>query len=202
MKKINFSLRMIWLPLMVSLVVWSSSCTKEDEAAQPKTIEEHRQELTQFATLEKALVDSTIIGYDKSNFMVASTSKFASQKAAYLKVLDTALSLVVRPIITMKNITDTYKSFGVPGQAFHNSLFISDRRPLNDLVVECELLNTATAVGTTTGQVSEAAKADFTKAIADAKKTRDLITTIDRQVADGVTILTTAKQAFEAAIIK
>ena len=202
MKKINLGLRMIWLPLMVSLVIWSSSCTKDEEAAQPKSVEEHRQELTLFATTEKAMVDSTVIGYDKGNFMVASTSKFASQKAAYLKVLDTALALVVRPNITMKNITDTYKSFGVPGQAFHNSLFISDRRPLNDLVVECELLNASTAVGTATGQVSEAAKADFTKAIADAKKTRDLITNIDRQIAEGVTILTTAKQTFEAAIIK
>jgi hypothetical protein len=38
MKKINLGLRMIWLPLMVSLVIWSSSCTKDKEAAQPKTV--------------------------------------------------------------------------------------------------------------------------------------------------------------------
>ena len=32
MKKINLGLRMIWLPLMVSLVIWGSSCTKDEEA--------------------------------------------------------------------------------------------------------------------------------------------------------------------------
>jgi hypothetical protein len=202
MKRIKFSLRFLLLLLMVSLVVWTSSCTKDEEAAPPKTIEEHRQELTQFATSEKAMVDSTVIGYNKKNFMVASTSKFASQKAAYLKVLDTALSLVKKPVITMKNITDTYKSFGVPGQAFQFSLFISDRRPLNDLVVPCEALNAATTVGTATGQVSQEAKTAFTNSITAAKKTRDLSATIDRQVADGVTVLQKAKTDFEAAIIK
>jgi len=202
MKKIKFNLRKLWLPLMVSLVVCTTSCAKEEEAVPPKTLEEHRQELTQFATSEKAMVEATVIGYDKNNFMVAQTSTFASKKTAYLKVLDAALVLVPSPSLTMKNITDTYKSFGVPGQAFQYSLFICDRRPLQDLIVPCETLNAATTVGTAPGQVSQEAKTAFTNAITAAKKTRDLSTTIDRQVADGVTTLQKAKTDFEAAIIK
>ena len=202
MKKIKFNLRMIWLPLMVSLVFITTSCAKDEEATPPKTIEQHRQELTQFATTEKTMVEAVVIGYDKGNFMVAQTSTFTSKKTAYLKVLDAALVLVTSPSLTMKNITDTYKSFGVPGQAFQNSLFISDRRPLQDLIVPCEALNAATTVGTAPGQVSQEAKTAFTNAITAAKKTRDLSTTIDRQVADGVTALQKAKTDFEAAIIK
>ena len=202
MKKINFSLPMIWLPLMVSMVVWTTSCAKDEEATPPKTLEQHRQELTQFATTEKAMVEAVVVGYDKGNFMVAQTSTFSSKKTAYLKVLDAALVLVTSPSLTMKNVTDTYKSFGVPGQAFQFALFISDRRPLNDLIVPCQALNASTTVGTAPGQVSQEAKTAFTNAIAAAVKTRDLSTTIDRQVADGVTTLTTAKTTFEAAIIK
>jgi hypothetical protein len=202
MKKIKLNKYMLVLPVLISLIIGFSSCTKDEEPAPPKTVEQHKQELTQFATSEKAMVDSTVIGYNKKNFMVASTSKFASQKTAYLKVLDAALVLVTSPSLTMKNITDTYKSFGIPGQAFQFSLFICDRRPLNDLIVPCQALNAATTVGTATGQVSQEAKTAFTNAITAAIKTRDLLTTIDRQVADGVTALQKAKTDFEAAIIK
>ncbi len=202
MKNNKFNLHFLWVALIVSLAVWTSSCTKDEEATPPKTIEEQKQELIQFATSEKAMVDSTVIGYNKANFMVASTSKFASYKAAYLKVLNAALVLDTVQNLTMKNITDTYKSFGVPGQAFQFALFISDRRPLNDLIIPCQALNTATAVGTATGQVPQEAKTAFTNAITAAIKTRDLSTSIDRQVADGVTALQKAKTDFESAIIK
>lgn len=202
MKAIKLNIHLILMPLLVLLIVGTSSCTKEEESIIPaKTTEQRRQELLQFATSEKAMVESTVIGYDKKNFMVASTSKFTSSKTAYLKVLDAALVIVNKPGVAMNEIISTYKSFGVPGQAFQLSLFISDRRPLNDLVVQCEALNVA-IVGTGKGQVSLEAKTAFTTAITSAKKSRDLITTIDRQVTDAVTVLGTAKGAFEAAIIK
>ena len=179
-----------------------SSCTKEENILVQKTLEERKIELKQFAAADTAMVNHTVIGYDKGNFMVASTSKFASFKTNYLAKLNAALTIADNPDATMAMVLDAFKSFGVPGQAFQRSLFISDRRPLNDIYVTCLALNTITLVGTASGQVSQAEKDKFTAAINRAKTWRDLSTTIDRQVTDEVKLLNDAKAAFEAAIIK
>jgi len=68
MKAIKLNLHLILMPLLVLLFVGTSSCTKEEESIIPaKTTEQRRQELLQFATSEKAMVESTVIGYNKKN---------------------------------------------------------------------------------------------------------------------------------------
>ena len=201
MKKIKLNHFQV-LSLVLIFTAGISSCTKEENIIVQKTLEERKLELKQFAAADTALVVHTVIGYDKGNFMVASTIKFESNKASYLTSLNAALAIADNPDATMKMVLDAYKSFGVPGQAFLKSLFISDRRPLNDIYVTCSALNTATLVGSAAGQVSQADKDTFTAAIDRAKKWRDLSTTIERQVTDEVKLLNDAKTAFEATIIK
>lgn len=63
----------------------------------------------------------------------------------------------------------------------------------------------ACVVGYNKGEFKKASESNFTKftaAITNAKATRDATSAIDRLVTDGVELLTAAKTAFEAAIIK
>jgi len=201
MKRISLN-QILPVLLILAFTAGISSCTKDETLIVQKTLEERKLELKQFAAADTFMVNHTVIGYDKGNFMVASTSKFASYKSSYLTKLNAAIAIADNPDATMKMVLDAFKSFGVPGQAFQRSLFISDRRPLNDIYVTCSALRDATLVGTAVGQVSQADKDTFTAAINRAKTWRDLSTTIERQVTDEVKLLNDAKTVFEAAIIK
>jgi len=113
-----------------------------------------------------------------------------------------AEATLTKPELTIANIIESNKSLAVPGKAFTSSLWISDRRPLNDAIVDAETLNTTTLVGTAKGEVAQDAKTAFSTAITEAKTIRGASTTIERQVSAAVTALSEAKLAFTNAIIK
>jgi len=131
-----------------------------------------------------------------------SKTSFVSYSAAYLTALIADSAVIAKPNVTIAELVVANTSLSVPGKAFWGKINISDRRALNDLIVTATTLNTSAAVGSLTGNVSQAAKTAFTTAISTATTTRDALTTIDRQVADGITALNVSIKAFTDAIIK
>lgn len=203
MKKIKIKpLKNISLLLLVFALILSS-CTKEEETViVPKTLAEYKTEYSQFVASEKAIVEKAVIGYNKGNYRVSISSTYPTNTAAYLAALNAAQLVLNKPDLTITDIANSNKTLGTPGRAFLNSLFISDRTPLVAPIEAAEALNTATIVGTASGQVSQTAKTAFTTAIAAAKTTRDATTTIERQVVEALDKLNAARTAFTAAIIK
>ncbi len=188
--------------LFASVLIFSSCAKEEVTVIVPKTLAEYKLQNSQFISSEKAIVESCVIGYDKGNFRVSITSTFTTVKTNYLNVLNAAVTVLGKPDLTIADIVAANKTLGISGKAFLTALFISDRRPLVDPIVAADALNTATTVGTATGQVLIAAKTAFTAAITAAKATRDATTTIDRQVTEALDKLSVAKTTFSAAIIK
>jgi hypothetical protein len=192
-----------FLILALFAVTGFNSCTKDEPTAViSRTTEDYKIQMSQFVASEKAIIDVCIIGYNKGDFRVASTSNFTPYKTAYLTALNTAETVLNKPDLTIAEIVASNKTLAVPGKNFTGNLFISDRRPLVDPIIAAEALNTATTVGTAAGQVPQEAKTAYTSAITAAKSTRDVTTTIDRQVEEGVKKLDEATTTFKAAIIK
>lgn len=189
--------------MILSVMIVLNSCNADEETTIiPKTLDEYKIQLSEFVVSQKIVVNDCVIGFNKGNFKVGSTSSFDSYKTAYLTVLDAAEVVLNAPDVTIERIVATNKTLAVPGKAFNSSLFISDRRTLNDSIVVSESLNTAIIVGTETNQVADSSKVSFTTAITKAKSARDASTTIERQVDEAVTALGDAKKIFIKAIIK
>jgi hypothetical protein len=181
-----------------------NSCQTSDEptVVVPKTLDQYKAEFGQFVDSQIVAATTCVVGYNKGNFKVTSQSKFSQYQSAYLTVLNSAKAVLAKTDLKISDIVQANTSLTTAGKNFTGSLWISDRRPLNDSITVCNTLNTATLAGTSTGQVPQDAKTTFTAAIATAVATRDAATTIDRQVKDGVTALSAAKTAFKSAIIK
>ncbi|HET9571870.1 MAG TPA: hypothetical protein VFP20_10730 [Bacteroidales bacterium] len=179
------------------------SCTSDDQTIiVPKTLAEYKAQMSTFVTAEKLVVDSCIIGYNKGNFKVASTSTFNTVKSNYLTVLNAAQAVLNDSSVTIEKIILANKTLAVPGKAFVTSLFISDRRRLNDSIVVADALRNATLVGNAVNEVPDSSKTTFSAAITKAIATRDGSTYIQRQVDAAVVELSLAKQTFLKAIIK
>lgn len=188
--------------IIVSGIVLNSCSADEETTIIPKTLDEYKAQLSEFVTSEKTVVNNCTIGYNKGDFKVGSTSSFDSYKTSYLTVLNSAEVVLNSPDVTIEKIVTANKTLAVPGKAFTSSLFISDRRTLNDSTIVAETLNAATIAGTATTQVADSSKVSFTTAITKAKSARDASTTVERQVDDAVTELGDAKKIFMKAIIK
>lgn len=188
--------------IIVSGIVLNSCSADEETTIIPKTLDEYKAQLSEFVTSEKTIVNNCTIGYNKGDFKVGSTSSFDSYKTSYLTVLNSAEVVLNSPDVTIEKIVTANKTLAVPGKAFTSSLFISDRRTLNDSIIVAETLNAATIAGTATTQVADSSKVSFTTAITKAKSARDASTTVERQVDDAVTELGDAKKIFMKAIIK
>lgn len=187
--------------LMVLMLAGTFACTTDEETVIiPKTLEEYKQELYDYASSQLDVVNNCVLGYNKGDFRL--TNSYDSYTANYRTVLEAALLTLEKEDLTIADIVNANKSLATPGKAFINATFISDRRPVHELILTCEALNSATEEGAAAGQASAEAKATFATAIVDAKKVRDAITTVDRQVTEGVEILNKAKADFEAAIVK
>jgi hypothetical protein len=204
MKKINIKSCLYILAILLVSAMVISSCIKDKDAENPlipKTLDEYKKGMLSFISSENVLLDSCEIGYNKYDFKVASTANFTPYKTAYKTVLDTAFAKLNRPGITIADIIALDKTFSIPGKAFWGSLFLSDRRPLNDSILRSEALNTAIVAGTGPGQVLQDPKTTFTAAIASAKTIRDATVTIERQIPPAITKLEDAETVFRAAII-
>lgn len=204
MKYINKISGLFLACLLFGTILGLNACTSDDNETVivPKTLKEYQDWMNEYITDQKALVNNCVVGYNKGDFKVASTSSFDAYKSAYLSALNTADLAVNATDATIESIVAANKTLATPGKAFINSLFISDRRRLNDSIVVAETLNASILVGTGVNQVPDSSKVSFTTAITKAKSTRDASTTIDRQVDEGVSALGVAKKKFIAAIIK
>lgn len=189
--------------LFVLLAIGIVSCTEndlEETVIVPKTLEQYKAELSQFVSNEKKTVENCVVGYNKGDFK--STTNYDSYKSAYLTALLAAEVALTKSDLTIADIVNTNKTLATPGKAFTGSLWISDRRPLNDSIISSEALNTATLVGVEIGQVPDASKTAFTAAITAAKAVRGSSTSIERQIQTAIKNLEEAEIVFKASIIK
>ncbi len=189
------------LVLMVGTMALLCSCSVEEETViVPKTLDQYKQEMLNFVNSQLNIVNSCVLGFNKGDFR--STTNFVPFTSAYKARLTTALANLQKPDLTIAQVVQINTSLSVDGKSFQSNLYISDRRPLNDVIVECETLDIATPVGTAVGQAPAAAKTAFATAIAAAKVVRNATTTIERQVAEEVAKMNAAKLVFQNAIVK
>lgn len=186
--------------LLVVLIAFVACTTDEETVIVPKTLKQYKQELQDFVTSQLTIVNNCVVGYNKGDFR--SSTNYDAYTEAYRTKLTAAQAELNKTGLTIPDIVKLNSSLSADGKNFQTNLYISDRRPLNDVVVACETLNTATLEGTARGEVSPAAKTAFTTAIAAAKVVRNATTTVERQVAEEVTKLNAAKKVFEDAIVK
>ncbi|MDD2798609.1 MAG: hypothetical protein PHV20_08470 [Bacteroidales bacterium] len=194
--------KIIFILLGAIYILNFSSCTVKDDVTLivPKTLSEYKQQQKEFVDAQLAVVYSCVVGYNKGDFK--SNTTFDSYKSDYLTVLKADSAIIYKADVTIEELVAGNKSITTAGKAFNGSLWLSDRRPLNDVIVAADALNSATVEGSAVGQVSTEAKTTFTNAITAAKAIRGASATVDRQVADAVIVLTAAQKAFNDAIIK
>lgn len=145
-----------------------------------------------YISAQLTIVNSSVAGYDINQYI-------PTLRTNYLTALQTAQSTVVTGA-TYDQVSTALNNLVAPRTAFVPN--ISDRRTLNDSIGIAETLNTATVVGTASGQVPQTAKNTFTSAITNAKTARDNPLTVDGTVKSATYSLTLAKQKFVTAIIK
>ena len=188
--------------LVVALVMSAFvACTTDEEVViVPKTLEEYKVEMQDFIAAQLTVVNSCVIGYNKGDFR--STINFEPFTTAYRNRLTASQTEMNKATLTIADVVKVNTSLATDGRNFQTNLYISDRRPLNDVVVVCDALIAATLEGTARGEVPTTAKNTFAAAIAASKIVRNATTTVERQVAEEVVKLNAAKKAFEDAIVK
>ncbi len=197
-------LKPIILLFVLTFALGFTSCNDDENTVTPKTIDQYKTETLTYINAEISSANACVLGYNKGDFK-ASTSNipnFEPYKANYLKALNTAKTNVEKPDVTIPKIIQAQSSLTTSGKAFNDSRWNSDRRALNDLIVELTSLNSATTAGTSSGMVPQAAKDAINTALTAAKSVRDSALSIQRIVDDAVKTLNDAKTAFRAAIIK
>jgi hypothetical protein len=180
-----------------------SSCTVDEPTiVTPKTVDQYAKQFGDFVKSELHVVRTDTVGYAKGDFTPVSASSYKSYNLAYLSALMADSVVIVTPGVTITQLANANISLSIPGKAFWGKINISDRRALNTLIISATTLNNTAVVGSLTGNVSQDAKTAFITAIAAATTTRDALTTIDRQVTDGLTALNLSIKSFNDAIIK
>jgi len=188
--------------LIVLMGFGLSSCTVDEPiVVTPKTLDQYIDQFGKFVKAEKLFVDSCKISYKKGDYAVASTSSFNTYKANYLAALKADSTIIFTPGVTIAQIVAGDFSLAVPGKAFRAKLNIADLRELNDSIVSATNFNNTVLVGNAAGNVLQYDKTQFSNAIALAIGTRDLLTSIDRQVQAALASIKSAKATFIAAII-
>ncbi|MDO9633577.1 MAG: hypothetical protein Q7J05_00855 [Paludibacter sp.] len=176
------------------------ACTMEEETVIiPKTLEQYKQEFQEFVTSQIDFVDNCVNGYNKGDFR--STINYGPYTTNYKTKLVAALAVLDKADLKIEDIAKAYTTFAAEGKLYQAEIFISDRRPLHELIVACDALNTATPDGSSSGSVNPADRVPFAAAIAAAKVKRTATALVERQVQEEVDKLNAAKQAFESAII-
>lgn len=185
--------------LFFGFVAGFTACSSDEEVI-PKTLEEYKTELSTIVTLEIAKVQNCVVGYNKGNFK--SELLFADQRYNYMSALVSAEATLANSDLTIAGIFAENKAIAVPGKAFNDNLYISDRRPIHELIVICDTLIAHTPEGIAVGEAPATERNTFIAAVARAKKIRSASTTIERQVLEAVEVLNQALTVFQSAIIK
>lgn len=202
MKRID--IKPIILLFVLTLALGFTSCNDEENAVTPKTLEQYKSETLSYINAELTSTNACVLGFNKGDFKSTTTNtpNFEPYKANYLKALNAAKAKVEKSDITIPEIIKAQSSLTSSGKAFNDSRWNSDRRVLNDLIVEITSLNSATTVGTSSGMVPQTAKDSLTAALTAAKSVRDSGVSNQRIVDDAAKTLKEAKATFQAAIIK
>lgn len=190
--KINF--------VLIIVLVLLVSCQNNEPIYTLKTLEEYKMELNDFVVREKAIVANCVVGYNKGDFR--SSINYDAYKDAYSNALNNAETVLKKADLSIADIVGANKMLGASGKDFTSSLWISDRRPLNDAIIEAEALLNNTQEGTSAGQAPAAAKSAFLTAINAAKTIRGATATIERQVEAAVKKLAEDKAVFIGGIVK
>jgi hypothetical protein len=184
------------------MAIGITACNTDDETVVPKTLEQYKLELSDIISSEKVEVENCVVGYNKGDFKVASQAFFVEYTTAYMDSLLAAEEVLAKTDLTIADIVDANEAITVPGENFNDNRFLSDRRPLNDVIAICDTLVAHTPEGTEVGQCPAEPRNAFRAAISAAKTVRGAGTTIDRQVTEAVDKLNLALTVFEEAIIK
>ena len=188
-----------FLLLMVISVFGACTALEEETVIIPKTLEQYKQEFQEFVTSQIDFVNNCVNGYNKGDFR--STINYDAYTTNYKTKLVAASAVLDKADLKIEDIAKAYTTFAAEGKLFQAEIFISDRRPLHELIVACDALNAATPDGSASGEVNPADRVPFVAAIAAAKVKRTATAVVERQVQEEVEKLNAAKQAFENAII-
>ena len=201
MKSIKLNTGKLLTSLILLIGIGFSACT-EEETVVPKTVEEYLDELSIIVSTEKAAVENCVVGYNKGDFKVFEEADFDTVTNRYMDSLLLAEEIMATPNVTIEDLVYANWALTTPGDEFWSRVFISDRRPLQEVIVYCDTLRVNTPVGTEPGQAPYKADSIFGAAISVAKYWRNLASTIDLQVAAEVESLNQELAIYEAAIIK
>jgi hypothetical protein len=201
MKYINKKSTGLLYALIIGIGIGFVACDadSEDEVI-PKTLDEYKTELSDLITSEKAIVQKCIVGYNKGDFKDGTL--FTDYTYNYMAALVEAEKILAKPDLTIANVMTANKLISPSGKLFNDNLFISDRRPLNNLIGVCDTLYVHTPEGNQPGMAPAEARSQFKSDISAAKTVRDRSSTIERQVTEAVEELTKDLATFKMAIIK
>ncbi len=186
--------------IMLSFFGLIACNSDNEELVIPKTTEEYKTELSAIVSSQKTIVENCVVGYNKGDFM--KPLLYEDYRYNYMAALISAETVLAKPDLTIADIFAANKSISAPGKAFNDNVFISDRRPLNDLIAVCDTLFVHTPEGADPGMAPAVPRNKFKTEISAAKSIRDRFSTIDRQVSAAVDSLNIDLAVFQEAIIK
>ncbi len=199
MKFNRYKTNFVLIAMLFTLVFGFSACESEEEVI-PKTVAEYKSEMSAIVASEKEIVKNCKVGYNKGDFR--SELNYADFTYNYMLALVKAETSLGQADLKIADVLAVNKSLTAPGKAFNDNLYISDRRPIHELIIFSDTLRVRTAVGTAVGQVAIEDRNTFSAAISKAKSTRSATTTIERQVTEAVDKLKIELEAFQKAIKK
>lgn len=201
MKFIEDKLTFLAFALLTLIGIGFSACDADSEdPVTPKTLDQYKAELSEIVASEKVIVENCVIGYNKGDFK--SDLNFQEYTAAYMAALLETETVLAGTDLTIPDVMAANEALTAPGKNFNDNIWISDRRPLQEVIVYCDTLRVHTPIGTETGAASQEAHDQFNTAISGAKSVRGRSSTIDRQVAEAVDELNSELVIFEDAIVK
>ncbi|MFA9391012.1 MAG: hypothetical protein ACERKD_14480 [Prolixibacteraceae bacterium] len=176
------------------------SCSSDNEIV-PKELEQYKSELSEIVSSEKVIVSNCVMGYDMGNFRV-DTLLYLEATTDYMNALNSADSILALDGLTIADIMEGNDMISSPGAVFNANIWISDRRPLQEVIVYCDTLRVHTPEGIEPGMAPQEARDQFSAAITTAKSVRGSSITIERQVTAATEVLNIELKIFEEAIIK
>jgi len=201
MKSIKYCSTILLVNFIFIMGIGFTACT-EQETVDHKTVEEYLDELSILVSTEKTAVENCVVGYNKGDFKVFEEAVYDTVTNRYMDSLLLAEEIMANPDVTIEDLFYANWAITIPGKEFWSRVFISDRRPLQEVIVYCDTLRVNTPVGTEPGMAPHEADSIFGAAIAEAKYWRNLATTIDRQVAAEADSLNQELDIYKDAIIK
>ncbi|MCB8993989.1 MAG: hypothetical protein H6538_00100 [Bacteroidales bacterium] len=199
MKFLKINNKALLFSFFMGIALVFGSCAK-DETVVPKTLDEYKAELSKIVSIEKPKVQNCVVGYNKGDFK--SDLLYPDVTYTYMLALVSAEQVLAKPDLTIANIFAANKALSSPGKDFNANLWISDRRPIHELIVFCDTLRAHTPEGFEVGMCPPEPRNAFIAEISAAKSVRSSSTALDRQVLAAVDKLNLALGIFQEAIIK